>query len=126
MEKLFKNRLEFNKAFKIKSRKKFGLIKKEEFGLEFDMINEEIHEYIDACDDENKIEVADAIGDMLYLIIGIAFKHGLNEKQLSKLMQEIHRSNMSKLHNGKIVKNENGKVVKPKTFSHPKILKCLY
>lgn len=121
MKELFKQREEFNKAFQIKSLNRFGLIPSNQYNLEFKMIQEELNEYLQACKDKDLIEVADAIGDMLYLVIGTAYKHGLDCNTLSKVMNEIHRSNMSKLHNGKVIKYDNGKVMKPVTYSAPNL-----
>ena len=125
MEKLFDQRREFNDAFKISSNDFFDVITTSEYGLEFNMLNEELNEYFTACRENDRVEIADAIGDMLYLIIGTAYKHGLDAEELGKVMDEIHRSNMSKLHNGEVVKNSVGKVVKPDTFSPPNIAEVL-
>lgn len=125
MEKLFNQREEFNDAFEIKSNDVFGLIGKGEYGLETNMILEELNEYHKACREEDLVEIADAIGDMLYLVIGTAYRHGLDAEELGKVMDEIHRSNMSKLHDGKVVKNSVGKVVKPDTFSPPNLKEVL-
>lgn len=125
MEKLFNQRREFNDAFRIDSNDHFDLLSTAEYGLEFNMLNEELHEYFTACKESNRVEIADAIGDMLYLIIGTAYKHGLDAEELGKVMDEIHRSNMSKLHNGEVVKNSIGKIVKPDTFSPPNIAEVL-
>lgn len=125
MKELFKQRKEFNKAFEIEGRKTFGIISEKDYCLELLMLNEEVHEYIEACDNNDPIEIADAIADTLYLIIGTAVKHGLKEEQLSRIMTEVHRSNMSKLHEGEVVKNSNGKVIKSSTFSPPDIKGCL-
>jgi predicted HAD superfamily Cof-like phosphohydrolase len=125
MEKLFDQRREFNDAFKISSNDFFDVITTSEYGLEFNMLDEELNEYFTACMENNRVEIADAIGDMLYLIIGTAYKHGLDAEELGKVMDEIHRSNMSKLHNGEVVKTSVGKVVKPDTFSPPNIAEVL-
>ena len=125
MEKLFNQRYEFNDAFKFTTNDHFDLISPAEYGLEYNMLKEELDEYFAACKDRDRVEIADAIGDMLYLIIGTAAKHGLDAEELGKVMDEIHRSNMSKLHNGKVVKNTVGKVVKPDTFSPPNIAEVL-
>lgn len=125
MEKLFEQRREFNDAFRINSNDHFSLLATADFGLEYNMLKEELDEYFEACLNNDLVEIADAIGDMLYLIIGTACKHGLDAEELGKVMDEIHRSNMSKLHNGKVVKNSVGKVVKPDTFSPPNIAEVL-
>lgn len=125
MKKLFNQRKEFNNCFNISKRDTFGCVTKDEYELEFDMIQEEIDEYRLACIDKDPIEIADAIGDMLYLVIGSAYKHGLDSDSLERIMNEIHRSNMSKLHSGKVVKDSNGKISKPNSFTPPNIKGCL-
>ena len=95
MENLFEQRREFNDAFRINSNDHFDLLSPGEYGLEFNMLNEELHEYFTACKDNNRVEIADAIGDILYLIIGTACKHGLDAEELRKVMNEIHRSNIT-------------------------------
>lgn len=125
MRELFEQREEFNDAFKIASNDVFGNISSGSYGLEYSMLQEELDEYYTACVEDDKVEIADAIGDMLYLVIGAAYKHGLDEEELGKVMREIHRSNMSKLHNGEVVKNVFGKVVNPDTFSEPDLKRVL-
>ena len=125
MKKLFKQRAEFNDRFEISHRDTFGIIPEEEYNLEYDMLQEELDEYLKACRENDKIEIADAIGDMLYLVIGTAYKHGLDAETTERIMDEIHRSNMSKLHDGKVVKDEYGKISKPSSFTPPDIGGCL-
>lgn len=67
----------------------------------------------------------DAITDMLYLIFGISYKHGLSVAQLENAFKEVHKSNMSKLWDGIVVKNDKRKVVKPITFSEPNLRKII-
>jgi hypothetical protein len=124
MKKLFNQRKEFNECFNITNRDTFGCITKDEYELEFDMIQEELDEYRLACIDKDPVEIADAIGDMLYLVIGTAYKHGCRYDNLESVMNEIHQSNMSKLHKGKVVKDGNGKISKPNTFTPPNINDC--
>ena len=119
MEKLFTQRKEFDTAFKIKSRDLLGNIPATSYMLEYCLIKEELEEYKEACEQNDVIEIVDAIADMLYLVIGTATHHGIGHHTLQKVMDEVHRSNMSKLHDGEVVKDENGKVAKPSTFSKP-------
>ena len=121
MKELFKQRELFNEAYELRANKKFGFIKEKEAGLEYDMLQEELNEYVEACANYDKKEILDAIADITFVLIGTIVKHGIKEDHFKLLMREVFRSNMSKLHKGKVVKNEAGKVVKPDTFSPPNI-----
>jgi predicted HAD superfamily Cof-like phosphohydrolase len=76
------------------------------------LIREELKEYDDAI---NEVEIAGALGDLLYVVLGAAVSHGID---LEQVFSEIHRSNMTKVWpDGKIYKNEFGKVIKPESYS---------
>lgn len=77
--------------------------------LRMDLINEEFDEYDDACTLE---QAADAIGDMLYVLFGLAVCHGLD---MEPIFQEIHRSNMTKFIDGH--KRADGKWIKGPSYS---------
>jgi len=126
MNKQFKQREEFNKAFEISSNESFDNITQNESTLEYYMLKEELNEYKQAAVLKNKIEVLDAIADIGYLWFGMIKKHGLKQKHIELLLDEVHRSNMTKLHDGKVVKNAAGKVVKPETYSPPDIKRILH
>jgi predicted HAD superfamily Cof-like phosphohydrolase len=67
------------------------------------------------------VEIADALGDMLYILFGTALKHGLQHK-LEAVFDEIHRSNMSKLdENGAPVVRADGKILKSTLYTPPNI-----
>ena len=125
MKRLLEQRLEFNKVFEIKSNNTPGLIPKSGFVLETDMMLEELQEYRNANEEGDLVEIVDAIADQLYLAIGMVKKHGLQDI-MEEVMDEVHRSNMSKVwEDGTIHKNEAGKVMKPSHFSPPKIKEIL-
>ena len=124
-EDYYELRRDFNNAFEIKSNSKFQLISKQSHELEYSMMLEELNEYKKACEEKDLTEVLDAITDMLYLLFGISYKHGLSVAQLENAFQEVHRSNMSELWDGRVVKNDKGKVVKPITFSEPNLRKII-
>lgn len=77
----------------------------------------------------NLIEIADAIGDMLYVIYGTADQYGLDA---DAIFAEVHRSNMSKLdENGKPLFHDGitgpkGKVKKSDRFEEPKLREVIY
>jgi predicted HAD superfamily Cof-like phosphohydrolase len=89
--------------------------------LRYKLMREENEEYIDAARRGDIVEVADALGDMLYILCGTILKHGLQYK-IVEVFQEIQRSNMSKLdENGKPIYREDGKVLKSDLYFRPNI-----
>ena len=87
------------------------------------LIDEEFNELKEAIDDNNIIEVADALTDILVVTDGAGVSFGIN---LDKCFEEVHRSNMSKLsEDGKPIYNEYGKVMKGPNYSPPNLKKFL-
>lgn len=85
------------------------------------LMQEENEEYLEAAKNGDLIEVADALGDMLYILCGTILKHGLQHK-IGEVFQEIQRSNMSKLDkDGKPIYREDGKVMKSELYFKPDI-----
>lgn len=83
------------------------------------LIQEELDEYVEACDEEDIVAIADALGDLLYVVLGAASTHGLD---LSPIFNEIHRSNMTKVVNGEVVRRpSDGKILKPASYEPPKL-----
>ena len=117
---------EFHEKFKIgKPPKEISLIPKKEYILRYDLAKEELDEYLEACQNNDLVEIADALGDQLYILCGTILKHGLQYK-IHDVFEEIHRSNMSKLdENGKPIFREDGKVLKGKNFFKPDLKKVL-
>jgi predicted HAD superfamily Cof-like phosphohydrolase len=71
------------------------------------------------------IEVADALGDMLYILFGTIITHGMQDV-IDEVFEEIQRSNMSKLgSDGKPIYREDGKVLKGPNYFKPDIAKIL-
>ena len=78
--------------------------------LRIDLIKEELEELIQAMNDKNLLEVADALTDILYVTYGAGHAFGID---LDKCFDEVQNSNMSKLgEDGKPIYNESGKVMK--------------
>ncbi len=101
------------------------LLSSQESELRFKLLKEENDEYLEACKNNDLVEVADALGDQLYILCGTILKHGLQHK-IEEVFDEIHRSNMSKLdENGKPIFREDGKVMKGKGYFRPDIKKIL-
>jgi len=116
---------EFHTVFKIGNADQIKLIDENDYQLRFNLIKEENEEYLEACKNNDIIEIADALGDQLYILFGTILKHGLEHK-IEEVYDEIHRSNMSKLdENGKPIYREDGKVLKSKLYFKPNIKKIL-
>ena len=93
--------------------------------LRFSLMDEENKEYLDAIKNNDMIEVADALGDMLYILCGTIITHGMQDV-IDEVFEEIQRSNMSKLgSDGKPIYREDGKVLKGPNYFKPDIAKIL-
>ncbi|MGB0777785.1 MAG: hypothetical protein ACPGR7_07145 [Flavobacteriaceae bacterium] len=93
--------------------------------LRFNLMKEENEEYLEAAEQGDLVEVADALGDMLYILCGTIIEHGMQEK-IEEVFSEIQRSNMSKLGaDGKPIYREDGKVLKGPNYFKPDIAKIL-
>ncbi len=89
--------------------------------LRFNLMKEENEEYLEAAQENDLVEVADALGDMLYILCGTIIEHGMQEK-IVEVFEEIQRSNMSKLGaDGKPIYREDGKVLKGPNYFKPNI-----
>jgi predicted HAD superfamily Cof-like phosphohydrolase len=117
---------EFHEAFRIKNEKEpVGAIDQKMFELRHRLMHEENEEYLEAAQNGDIVEVADALGDMLYILCGTILSHGLHDK-ITEVFQEIQRSNMSKLDkNGQPIYREDGKVMKSELYFRPSIDKVL-
>ena len=93
--------------------------------LRYNLMKEENEEYLEAAKNGDIVEIADALGDQLYILCGTILKHGLQHK-IAEVFQEIQRSNMSKLDtNGKPIYREDGKVLKSELYFKPDIKRIL-
>lgn len=117
---------EFHEVFKIGSREKpEGKIPEAEYLLRHKLMQEENDEYLEACKRGDLVEIADALGDKMYILFGSILKHGLQHK-IEEIFDEIQRSNMSKLdENGQPIFREDGKIMKSKNYYKPDIAKIL-
>lgn len=89
--------------------------------LRFNLMDEENNEYLEAAANDDMVEVADALGDMLYILCGTILEHGMQYK-IEEVFNEIQRSNMSKLgQDGKPIYREDGKVLKGPNYFKPNI-----
>ena len=93
--------------------------------LRHNLMKEENEEYLEAAQKNDLIEVADALGDMLYILCGTILSHGMQHK-ITEVFEEIQRSNMSKLGpDGKPIYREDGKVLKGPNYFKPDIAAIL-
>jgi len=112
---------EFHNVFKIGNASEIKLIEERDYMLRYNLIKEENEEYLEACKNGDIIEIADALGDQLYILFGTILKHGLQHK-IEEVYDEIHRSNMSKLDdNGEPIFREDGKIMKSNRYFKPDI-----
>ena len=100
-------------------------LSKQDIQLRFDLLKEENEEYINAAKSGDMVEVADALGDLMYILFGTIMKHGMQHK-IVEVFEEIQRSNMSKLgEDGKPIYREDGKVLKGPNYFKPNIKSIL-
>jgi predicted HAD superfamily Cof-like phosphohydrolase len=113
---------EFHEAFKIGNEEKpIAEIGEKDYMLRYKLMREENEEYLEAAQNGDLIEIADACGDMLYILCGTLLKHGLQHK-IEEVFKEIQSSNMSKLDvNGEPIYREDGKVLKSDQYFKPNI-----
>ena len=92
--------------------------------LRIDLIKEELEELTEAMKNNDLLEVADALTDILYVTYGAGHAFGIN---LDKCFDEVQNSNMSKLDdNGKPIFNESGKVMKGPNYFKPDLSKFIH
>jgi predicted HAD superfamily Cof-like phosphohydrolase len=113
---------QFHDAFRITNRYEMtGELTEREYTLRFNLMKEENEEYLEAAKRGDIVEIADALGDMLYILCGTINAHGLQDK-MAAVFEEIQRSNMSKLdENGQPIYREDGKVMKSNRYFKPDI-----
>ena len=91
--------------------------------LRIDLIKEELDELQEALKNNDLLEVADALTDILYVTYGAGHAFGIN---LDKCFDEVQNSNMSKLgENGEPIYNESGKVMKGPNYFKPDLSKFI-
>ena len=91
--------------------------------LRFSLMSEENDEYLEAANNDDLIEVADALGDMLYILCGTIIEHGMQDI-IEDVFDEIQRSNMSKLgEDGEPIYRTDGKVLKGPNYFKPNFKK---
>ena len=87
------------------------------------LIEEELNELKEAVKNNDIVEVADALTDILYVTYGAGHSFGVD---LDKCFDEVQQSNMSKLGvDGKPIYNESGKVMKGPDYFAPDLKKII-
>ena len=97
-------------------------LKNDQTQLYMNLIEEEFNETLNAFIEDDLVEVADGLADMVWVIMGMCNSAGID---FDKIWKEVKSSNMSKFVDGKFIKNDAGKIKKPETYFKPNIKKAL-
>lgn len=112
---------EFHKKFGAGFKKTPQNISVETYKMRHELMREENAEYLEAAENNDLVEVADALGDMLYILCGTIIEHGMQDK-IDEVFNEIHSSNMSKLgEDGNPIYREDGKILKGPNYFRPNL-----
>ncbi len=121
MYKQLKMVSEFHEKFQQEQGSSPRLLPASGYLLRYNLMKEENSEYLDACLSDDLVEIADALGDQLYILCGTILKHGM-QHIIEKVFDEIQASNMSKLgEDGKPILREDGKILKGSNYFKPDI-----
>ena len=111
----------FMSTFGQEVKKKSELSNEKINSLRLSLIHEELNELTKAIKENDILEVADALTDILYVAYGAGHAFGIN---LDKCFNEVQESNMSKLgSDGKPIYNDQGKVMKGPNYFKPDLSK---
>ena len=125
MKKQLQQLWDFQSAYNSTRNTKPTLIEPDDYFLRYRLGKEELLEYLDACNNDDLVEITDALADQLYILLGTMVAHGMQDI-IEDVFDEVHRSNMSKLgENGKPIYREDGKVLKGPNYSPPNIAQFL-
>lgn len=118
--------LEFHRTFQCYTHTApTGSIPPEQQAVRVTLMQEELDEYREAAAAGDLVGIADALTDLLYVVLGTYLAHGLQDAA-EDLFAEVQRSNMSKLdENGQVIFRADGKVLKSSLFSPPDLLPIL-
>lgn len=120
MKKQIDHVAKFHEVFGIGNEEKpLAVAKDATIDLRYKLMQEENDEYLEAAKNGDLVEIADALGDMMYILCGTILKHGLQHK-IEEVFEEIQRSNMSKLDKeGNPIYREDGKILKGENYFKP-------
>ena len=114
---------EFHKAFGHEAPDKITMLNKSGIRFRNMLISEELEELQEGFDNQSIVDIADALADIVYVVLGTAAAFGI---PFNEVFDEVHRSNMSKLgEDGKPIFNEYGKIMKPEGWKQPMIAEIL-
>lgn len=116
----------FHETYKIpQNESPKGEIPQDQYMLRYKLMREENEEYLEAAEQHDIVEIADALGDMLYILCGTILSHGM-QHIIEEVFDEIQRSNMSKLgEDGEPIYREDGKVMKGPNYFKPDLKSIL-
>ena len=121
MEKQIEQVKRFHQAFGHPVRTKPTYISQERVEMRIDILREEIEELEAAMEEQNFVEIGDAIIDSIYILIGHALEFGFAHR-LVECFDEVQRSNMSKLGaDGLPMYRQDGKIMKGPNYSPPNL-----
>ena len=121
MKKQLQQLWDFQSAYNSTKNTTPTLIEPDDYFLRYCLGKEELLEYLDACNNDDIVEITDALADQLYILLGTMVAHGMQDI-IEDVFNEVHRSNMSKLgEDGKPIYREDGKVLKGPNYSPPNI-----
>jgi predicted HAD superfamily Cof-like phosphohydrolase len=88
------------------------------------LLREEYIEWLTAVSERDMVETADALADMVYIIVGTALEFGI---PLDRVWNEVHRSNMAKVdpETGRVKRRDDGKILKPQNWTAPDVAGAL-
>lgn len=135
MKKQINQVKKFHEAFGVENKIEPSNLEFDEVMLRLKLIKEETEEYEKAALEGDLVEVADALGDSLYIIFGTILRHGMQDV-IVKVFNEIQKSNMSKLDDdgNPVINGENGvidnsrpmgKILKSSNFKEPDLKSIL-
>ena len=119
MENALKQLREFHEVYNLNRVKTPQLPCPKERNLRKNLLEEEYKEYLSGEENNDIVEIADALADIIYIAVGTAVSYGI---PLDKIFNEVHNSNMSKLDkDGKPIYREDGKILKGPNYFKPNI-----
>ena len=135
MQKQLNQLSKFQRAFNSTYNETPSLLEEEDYILRYKLLKEENEEYLEACVNDDKVEILDALTDQLYIVLGSIVSHGM-QHVIEKAFDEVQDSNMSKLDDEglPIINGENGvwdesrpkgKILKSKNFFEPNLKQFL-
>ena len=121
MKKQLKQLWDFQRVYDQPRNTKPTLLDPSTSMLRYELGKEELIEYLEACNNDDLVEVTDSLADQLYILLGTMVAHGMQDI-IEDVFDEVHRSNMSKLGvDGKPIYREDGKILKGPNFTPPNI-----